>query len=61
MRLWGLYAEVRRTLIDLDSSLFGDLREFCEPTTEKNMGFGDYQVADRDDVHPLYNDVLKAC
>ncbi|MDX6614840.1 MAG: hypothetical protein QOD75_4026 [Blastocatellia bacterium] len=60
MRLWPLYAEVRRILIALDASLFGDLRELTQPPTEENMGYGDYQVADRDYVHPLFNEVKKA-
>lgn len=60
MRLWALYADVRNTLIGLDPSLFGELRELSEPATEKNLGYGDYQIADRDQVHPLYNEALKA-
>jgi hypothetical protein len=60
MRLWLLFGELRQKLIELDSSLFGELRELSKPPTEKNMGYGDYQVADKGDVHPLYNEIKKA-
>ena len=60
MRLWSLYAKLRQSLIDLDSSLFGELRELSKPPTEKNQGYGDYQVADRDHVKPLFSEITRA-
>ncbi|HZG52484.1 MAG TPA: hypothetical protein VEZ40_10140 [Pyrinomonadaceae bacterium] len=60
MRLWSLYADLRRNLIKLDSTLFGELRELTEPPTTQNAGYGDYQVADRDFVNSLYGEITKA-
>jgi len=60
MRLWSLYEKLRQDLINVDASLFDELRELSKPPTEKNQGYGDYQVADRDHVKALFSEITKA-
>jgi len=60
LRLWALYEELRQELVSLDSDLFGKLRHLEQPPTEKPQGYGERDVVDRDYIHPLYNEVIRA-
>lgn len=60
LRLWSLYEKLRQNLIRADGSLFAELRELSKPPTEKNQGYGDYQVAHSYHVKPLFTEITKA-
>jgi hypothetical protein len=60
LRLWPLYDELRDELVNLDTNLFGKLRQLQQPPTEKPQGYGERNVVDRDYVKPLFNEIIRA-